>query len=155
VRTDPDPQGSRTALPSQLALWVDITDPHIDVGCPDDCRQCAAAIAIAEALQLRPGRSDASRPADVWVDEEMVCLPGVAVWATPAELRAFVVAFDSWHDGRGPCPKATGFWLPEPDLPGGTAWQAAVKRGLMPQRPDDDPVSKLAWLAAGAEVLDG
>jgi hypothetical protein len=140
--------------PTQLAIWVAITDRHIDVGCPDDCRQCAAAIAIAEALQQLPAGSRAARPPEIWVDEEMVCQPVVAVWATPAELRAFVVAFDSWRDGRGPRPKAIGFWLPEPDVPGGGVWEAAVKRGLMPQRPDEDPVSRLAWLAAGPQGVD-
>jgi hypothetical protein len=133
---------------------VGITDGHIDVGCPDDCRYCAAAIAIAEALQQLPAGSSTARPPEIWVDEEVVCQPAVAVWASPTELGAFVVAFDAWHDGSGPRPKAIGFWLPEPDLPGGSAWEAAVKRGLMPQRPDEDPVSRLAWLARGPEVVD-
>lgn len=143
-----------TPAPSQLAIWVDVTDQHINAGCPEDCRSCAAAIAIAETLQLRPARPRSRPVLQVWVDEEIVCLPGIAVWATPILLRGFVRAFDDWHSRGGRRPGPIGFWLPEPDLPGGSSWEAAVNRGLMPERLDGDSISKLAWLAAGPEVVE-
>jgi hypothetical protein len=130
-------------VPRTPVVWVEVTDRHIEVGCPNDCWRCAAALAVADAL----GHG-------AWVDERIVCLPDVAVWAAPPELRAFVPAFDDWHERRRPRPVPFGFRLGAPDSPGGAAWTAAARLGLMPATTDEDQPTRLARLLPGVEATE-
>jgi hypothetical protein len=100
-------------------IRVEITERHMDMGVPGDCWRCASSLAIAEALGLEWF--------EVWVDEAIVCLPGIAVWRTPPELQRFIAEFDQWPLG-GPRPSPVAFSLGEPER---DAWCAASRRGLL------------------------
>jgi hypothetical protein len=100
-------------------IRVEITESHIDLGVPGDCWRCASSLAIAEVLGLAWF--------EVWVDETIVCLPGIAVWLTPAELQKFIADFDRWPLG-GPRPAPVAFRLGEPER---DRWCAAARRGLV------------------------
>jgi hypothetical protein len=161
-------------LRSAHGTWVEVGDRHIDAGIADDCWRCAGALAIGEALERlrRPavgGDGPAARlelqwiagPGSglvprVWVDEEIVCLPEVAAWATPSELKAFVDCFDAWLLRGGPRPVPFNFRLPEPQQPEGPAWAAAAGRGLMSvaEVSEDTTIERaLAWLRANADQV--